>query len=1276
MKINFAKGTLKKKLATGALVIATFAMSAGCAFFLVPQTIINERDNQKFVEEPESDKTGRELFISSMTNAATAGLSIDAKELVLEYDGKTDSNSVKHVNRIDASGTKIDFALTTLSLHGVNFALTAPIAYSDAGNNTHYRGVHASMIDETIYLDLFGGKKVGEEIVYDNSSWDFKYKVSLAAYDDGTIDPLTGGIGQYEYGDLDWLLEDILAILTEGGIDISLEGWLDKLGGSSEESSEPSSSGIDTNAILDSLGNMVEYRPGEAADPYFIWNLPLGEKTISLGLRSNEDYEFVGVDLPAAYVYDEDSVDANTGVTTSATPNEETAWEIQEGLRLSAKADIGSCADTWNPASLLPGPADIDSYRNLNDSLALFRSIAKYAANPQFGLNLTLDLGYATETEAFEGSRTKVKKDASSKADSIRLVLDGDADLSGRKFNGAKGALSLQKVDKTQVEEQIVASHDINVSYLYNHEAQQGDGYLDINGSLFKAHTTKTYLDEFYSAVLEDAFSSPNTQEQASDTNTLEQVQTILNKLGMSIDSILDSDVLKDIENGVYVSALDLLETFKNEDNLITLVLNLEKLGLSGKISVTLKGVEEKQSDLLSIKFENISFASFTLNGELKTRDFHLVTAPTDADTYDTLCHLKGIGEQITDIIDKKAFAANLGVTLSDNTINDETATKLSLNGGFAFAFTDELKQGKATFDIEQSLTDVLVSDHRLALDMKSESSSFDTVAFGYASASSAAALDANMASEGKKAKMSFGGFGDTLEYLMDRFESIDDRFDRLSASIAGNVTAEGLLGRLIDGEYSALLEKTDIINVADLHHGEGDDTYIEINPSAFGLGENDKIAVTLSYVGNTAEEEGGIDALSIDLTFGENDIHVSLDSIASVDVENVPEGTFENFAELDGFHDISFLPEIAEYAVGSLTLGTMAGEENDVSGVSHYGLQGDLSVKIGTHDLKIGLFDAYASVEGAETKIYTQINDLPVIRGVNAPDNSHYFRPNELEGARSFEIMYYANGRNPEGEALLTRTSDYGKIRSVRDAVRLDGKDFTGNLLAWLARYSLGINDELLDGGESEPTSSEPASSNESSSILFSEPVRIEKVFHGITKTTDENNVDTYAISVDLGGLLGLGILGDATVSLSGRSVFNSDKSATFKTLTALNVHADASSKSVNGGSLQLASVDFDLFLNNINGEGVMENVWDKPATARYNQLFVKGDVPDTGILEEENKGFFYSPDLGLDGENNPITEGFTDILVTELNEETQTFFHDFRSLENIAIGNLYLLP
>ncbi len=1254
-----------KGLGAGSLFFTVFALSAGCSYFLLPKSTVVEHDKAGFVEIPEDhEMTNKERFISKLANSAANGLSIVADELVFEFDGKnetiTENNevvaTVEHINRIDASGTTIDFALNSLSLQGINLALTAPITYTDAGERAQRRGIHASLFEHMLYLNLFDwSKEDADEVTY-NRNWDFKYKVDLSDYDvldkDGNpeVDPITGGIRHYEYGKLDWLIEDILAILSDGGIDLSLQGWLDNLmGSSSEESSseEPaasSSSGMDMNALLASMDNMVEYQPN-ADEHYFIWNLDLGSMQIPLGLRGDANLTFTGVDLPSRYVADEEGV---------VTPNEAKAWEIQEGLRLNVSATInefGEDGRSWaNAETLVPG--DVENYLELQNSRYLFEAIASYVAKPQFGVDVTLDLGYSSEGK--DGDRTHVAKEASS--DSIRVALSADADLLDRKFHGAGGQLSLQKLAKNQNEElEIVARHDVNVSYLYDQQTKEGNGFLDINGDLFKARTTKTYLDEFYSKVLKDAFSSgSSTSEKAEGENTLNQVREILNKIGLSIDSIMDSAFLTDLDHGVYVSALDFISSIRSYDNQIVIELSLAPIGLEGKITLTLSGSidlttnELNKADLLDIEIEGVKFAAFTLNGSIKTRAYHELAGVDSYDeSYVPLSHLQGIGEQVTDIIHEKAFGAKLSVELGN-----EEKTDLSVDGDIAMSFNDVFKSGKVDLRLNQGLTDMIVPNHRVALDL---ADGFDTVAFAYASSANADSLD-QLPEDALKAKLSFGSFSEIASSLLDRVDAIDDRFSRLITSLTSEGSAS-LLSRVTGGEVSALLEETDLLKSGKIHDENGD-TVVVVNGAKLGL-EGD-LTVKVTYKANTEEKEGGIEALVIELPLSEKALNVRIDSIAAKEVAPLEENDetfkdeFRNFESVESFKDISFAAEILDYAVGSLTLGTTASNEG-VSGISYYGLAGDLSVQIGRHPIKVSLFDAYASVEGAETKIYASLGGIPVIRGVNGPDSDIYFRPNEAEGVRTSEFYYYANGVNPDGEVLLTRDSSYGKVRNVRDGVRLGGEQFMDGILGWLGRYSLGICDSLLDKDEAQ--NSEPkAKVKGRAGLLGDEALRIETVVNGLSKNT-VNGVDNYVISVNLGALLGLNVLGNADITLSGQTVLRGDTS--FKTLTGLNIHADASAKASNNDSkLSIASVDVDLYLNNIKN-GVMENVWEEGyPTANFANNFV-GNVADDGILTASSKGLLF--DLPGDQFNN--LEG----------KETAMYGYYFLGQENIKPSNLY---
>ena len=1241
-----------KGLGAGTLFFTVFALSAGCSYFFLPKSSVVEHDKSApTIIEDDHVMTDKERFISNLANAATNGLSISADTLVFEFDGKKESidngaSYIQHVNTIDASGTTIDFALNSLSLQGINLALTAPITYSDAGARAHNRGLHASLFDHMLYLNLFDWEQESEDHVNYNSDWNFKYKVDLAPYDmldtDGNpeVDPITGGIRRYEYGKLDWLIEDLFAILSDGGIDLSLEGWLDGLTGSGDSSAESSTSsgGMDMNALLGSMDSMVDYKlPDE--DHYFIWNLDLGSIQIPLGLRGDADLTFTGVDLPAKYVADEEG---------NVTPATSTAWEIQEGMRLTASAsiqDFGNTDKDWrNAATLVPG--DVDNYLELQNSRYLFEAIASYVAKPQFGLDVTLDLGHSSEAKA--GDRTHLAQSASS--DSIRLALSADADLAERKFHGLGGQLSLQKLGQNENEEPIIkARHDVNVSYYYDQETNEGTGFLDINGNLLKGRTTKTYLDEFYSQVLKDAFSgNGEASEQAEGENTLNQVREVLNKIGLSIDSVLDSAFLTDLGHGVYVSALDFISSITSRDNEIEIALSLAPIGLEGKITLTLAGsldsTTEKvnTADLLNIQIENVRFASFTLNGSIKTRAYAPLPG-VDAydDSYVALSHLKGIGQQVKDIVHEEAFGAKLDLALGTEETQD-----LALNGDIAFSFGEALKSGKVDLRLEQNLTDKIVPSHRIALDL---ADGFDTVAFAYQSGASSQALDV-IAEDALKAKLSLGGFTDIASSLMDRIGAIDDRFSRLASSLTREGTTS-LISRVTGGEASALLEETDLLKSAQIHDEAGD-TKVVVNGAKLGL-EGD-LTLRVVYEPNSLEQEGGIHAIAIDLPLGEKNLSVTIDSIAAKTV-TPSEGEewkepFRNFASTEGFKDIGFVGEILDYAVGSLTLGTTA-SESGVEGISYYGLAGDLSVQIGPHQLDVSLFDAYASVEGAETKVYASLSGIPVIRGVNGPDSDIYFRPNEAEGERTSEFYYYANGINPEGEILLTRDSSYGKVRNVRDGVRLGGEQFFDGMLGWLGRYSLGICDSLLDK-EAEPKAKGRAG------LLRDEALRIETVVNGLSKNTVDG-VDNYVLSLDLGALLGINLLGNADITLSGQSVVRGNSS--FKTLTGLNIHVDASAKASNNASrLSIAAVDVNLYLNNIKN-GVMENVWGEGyPTANFAENFV-GEVADDGVLTAASKGLLFD---------------LADLQFNNLEQkETAMFGYNFLGKENVKPSNLYKL-
>ena len=1229
---------MNKKLKTATTIGAfglVFAASAATAFFVIPQnvTVIDLRDHST---PSEPVLSFREKFVNNLAEGATAGLHVEINDLKFDhyYTGENAKEGHNTITVDPENPATLDFALEELNLHGVNFALTAPVIYSNNGTDAKYRDIHASLVNDNLYLNLAdrgNADSVGGERS-EGGSWDFKYKISTAAYeteiDGNSEDPTTRGTYQYEYGKLDWLIADILEILSDGGISVSFEGWLDKLTGSvsvEEEEEEASTSSIDTDEILTSLNEMVNIG-GEDNTAYFIWNLKLGDKSIKLGLGGNENAVLDHVDLPAKF-------DEN------GHPLENPVWHIQDGMDLSLSADIGgklvNNGEDIDWASTIYG--NPEEYRDLADSAALFRNIAKVVAKPEIGLTADLEIGH--RKEAKEGSRTVMKKSSVDEAALLHLDANIDAfkvDEEGNKKRALEGIDANITIDKKREEGEEFKGHRIGVAYLEEENGYQG--YLNVNDVL-KAKTSKTYLDEFYTNVLKDAFSG--SSEEKMD---LSSITKLLGTLGDEIDRIMNSSLLKGIEDGTFVSVLDLISLIKGEDNLITIELGLSPLGLSG--SVILKVSGRNDSSLLSITLKDIELASISLNGEIKTSEFEAPKEPeygSDKE-YESLSHLKGLGGQIKAIADDKSFKASLNGNLYKENGVDHA---LEIGGGLAFDFAKEgegevtTKEGKVDLSLTH-FADTYVQDHNIKLglqdDMKKIGFSYDSLSkSGKATVSQKfekgieGLIDLNAA---KEVFSEDNGF--SLDFLLD-FVRGDDRFSRLGASIMGEASSS-LLSDILDGRYFDLLTYRGILEDVSL----GEQTKVTISGDALGL-DGIKIDLVLSYdseqtYGGDEEGNGAEKGLS-DLKVLVKKDNVNKFDLTISDIDTLGEASAEAFSSFEGFTDFTPLASMGNELLNTLTMGVVENNEGNLAGVSYYGLEGSVDLMVAGYGLNVYGFTLDASVEGAETKLMADFSNLPVIRGLNGPDDAHYFRPNELEGKRDSKIYYYANGVDPDGELLLTRDSSYGRIKDVKDAVRIDGKDYNGDFLNWVLGYTLGVDESLFAKKENEEPE-EPEVNNEEEAEpkkgLFDEKgIHVADCFNGFF-TKDLTNGRSYTISLDLGALLGIGVIGNADLTFTSTDL-HSASGFDARCLTGLeaNVYADATAAN-DGSKLRFAEADVTIGLTNFDADGLISEV--NGLGSEYANLFVK-DVNDNGIIDAEAKGDLYDLVNGFqsDDKNNP---------------------------------------
>ena len=180
----------KIALASGGFLLV-FAASAATAFFAVPQNVntIDLRDPNGGVSD--HVMTYAERFVNNLGESATSGLHVEINKLVFDqyYVGENAKSGHNTISVDEENPATFDFALNSLNLHGINFALTAPVIYSNNGKDAKYRDVHASLVNDMIYLNLAdrgNADQIGGERSQ-GGSWDFKYKISTEAYET-TID--------------------------------------------------------------------------------------------------------------------------------------------------------------------------------------------------------------------------------------------------------------------------------------------------------------------------------------------------------------------------------------------------------------------------------------------------------------------------------------------------------------------------------------------------------------------------------------------------------------------------------------------------------------------------------------------------------------------------------------------------------------------------------------------------------------------------------------------------------------------------------------------------------------------------------------------------------------------------------------------------------------------------------------------------------------------------------------------------------------------------------
>ena len=1062
------------------------------------------------VETLPKETTGAKRLAESLTNSLASGLSLKLNEMTLKADDK---------NTFVFNNGSLAFDLKELSLHGLNLALDAEVDYNGAGG----RSIDARLVDDELYFAL-------EAPGSDSAKYNVAYKVSTASYQYGeedSRDSVTGGLKQYEFGKLDWVIEDILEILSSNGYEV-------------KPNIESSSSSIDFNAISESLDNLSEI---DAETHYFLWNLPIGDTTYSVGLQGDEDYCLSKIDFPAK------------GSNASN--------KLSNGMELTLSAEFD-----YDGASILT-PENSSSYLALDNSIDLWERIATYADKLSFNVTTTHE---ENGQEASGLLLTHHEDDVASTAttlgragfdEKLTFSLDGGANFQNQKIND----LSISAVFKGESQTKKLSGH-------YVQGDSDKEAYLDINGIL-KTKTNKTTADAFFSAF-EDLLSDESIRNEY-----LSSLFSAIGSIGDAFESLKSSLLGKDISEKHYEHFLEALISLESQDNQIEATFDFSKAGGEGKLIFRLSSDDFA---LASLTFDGVTLGGFGVEGTLKISDYTGASS-FSKDEYEEMDHLPTLTEQVKNLYQHHSAKATVqgyvldrGTTAySDGThyttLGGKTITEqgFSLEGDFAFNLQEKAAYGKAVFLDRKA--DYL-NEHSIALQLDGEigvSTETGDMLFSYDSSNdkkSKGAEGYNDLDYGKKTeptndtlygKFSVASLNDILELATTLLGSDDPRFTKFTS--AADTLATTLVAKIAQGQFAPLLSEKILTSATRTANK------ISAAISKDVMGSEEDVLLNIGF------NENGLSSIDFKLITSSKEIYFKIDvEVPSTTLSKTDLQLSDLQSKRDSMTDFSSLSTLLDYVLGSATLG------EDENNVSTYHLSGTANIKAATVSKSLD-FSFFVSLNGAEVKMVGTLKvPLTLVNGAT------------LGGERYVEFYFHTSGDDEDGTILFHRTSYVKGIISKSNSTKEDwakvkASDFLANIADWALGYIVGLGDTLMK------QITQASSSDETGSSLHGEDI-ISSYSH-----SENSGAHTWNAKMDLKSLSS-SLVSPLQIEIGGKEV-NVDGSKQ-KTLASLSGSIGLLEFL---GVSPIITISFSASLDNVSS-GTYVSVWNRNSSSSDDEL------------------------------------------------------------------------
>ncbi|MDY6093739.1 MAG: hypothetical protein SPI58_01700, partial [Candidatus Enteromonas sp.] len=858
-----------------------FLALSSCA----PSRLINDGGKEPIVESSSSiafvdGEEAKSKFLGDFTASLQGGVTFQIEEGIFELDGNVDGNVERVTNQIDFSSSSLAFGLDGLSIHNLSLALDAPISYNGVS-----RFLGLFLHDDQFFFKVAFPKDNLDEAFQGDS---LRYQVDLSPYLGGRDDEMNGDVN-FEYGELSWIIDNIMGVLSEE--DVNLSG--------------SSSFQWDWGVLSSSLDRVFETRVD--GKPYFIWPMQLqeGGTVYEIGLRSTSDYTFAGIDAPSVL---------------STVSWMEFSVKSRLRIRSSCFSKVGPLE--WNP------PSDASSYLPLTDSIGLIKRLARFLGNQDFSLDM--DLSITHHEDAIPGTDTTFGREEVNEGLTIEGGLSVDMSSWALDQIGMDITLAYLEASKEGDSVSFAPNGQQNRIGLEVANLPENDKgiYVNLNDAV-KIQTNKVTLDSLIGQF--DGFSLPGSASSSGDGSVMSNLLSSLDSILRQIEELQKSEFGKGLSEGHYESILEALDTLSSQNESVFLSLNLEKAGLSGSMDIAFSG--DPSLPLARIAFHEAQFAFFTLEGTIDLTDFSLIRLE-GKEEYQELSHLPSLTEQLGVFVPSLEASASIeGYILK---LGTESATSVSsysrveqgteFSGSFAFSLQDQLGSGSLAITNKM---DTYYEKHYVGVDVSGPEVSEDD------------ALDNQMFlkyhSEGASSsplqgRMSIHSLNSLLGVVESLSGNADPRFKRLTGLLSGASSAS-LISDITSGHFLHALS-SDLISSLSI---APDVTTVVFPKTLFGLAEDLTVklhfgekrfhrdgqdplvmekALTKVEVFTKSGNEDSLSEIYIALTIEEFDIDLSAKNASGFDALHA---NFGPNPSLSSFTDFSSLTSLLSHVIDTM---------------------------------------------------------------------------------------------------------------------------------------------------------------------------------------------------------------------------------------------------------------------------------------------------------------------------------------------------------------------